>query len=85
MFSGYVFTFNNNGTSTAVRNSITTAGTWSTYTDSGENKLDLNFDGLALDEIEDDWRIIEFSATQIRLKDVSGGDGSVDYLTFTKL
>lgn len=85
MFSGYVFTFNNNGASTAVRNSITTAGTWSTYEDSGENKLELNFDGLALDEIEDDWRIIEFSATQIRLKDVSGGDGSVDYLTFTKL
>lgn len=84
-FNGYVFSFNNNGTAAAVRNSMTTTGSWSNYVDSGYNKLELNFDGLALDEIEDDWRIIEFSATQIRLKDVSGGDGSVDYLTFTKL
>lgn len=83
-FNGYTFTFNTNGTSTAVRNSMTTNGTWSTFVDSGQNKLDLIFDGLALDEIEDDWRIIEYSNTQIRLKDVSGGDGSTDYLTFTK-
>jgi hypothetical protein len=84
-FNGYVFAFNGNGTSTAVRNSVTTNGTWSTYVDSGQNKLELAFDGLNLDEIEEDWRIIEFSSTQIRLKDVSGGDGSIDYLTFTRL
>jgi hypothetical protein len=84
-FNGYVFTFNTNGTSTAVRNSVTTNGTWSTFVDSGQNKLELVFEGLSLDEIEEDWRIIEFSNTQIRLKDVSGGDGSIDYLTFTKL
>ena len=37
-----------------------------------------------LDELEDDWEVVEFTATQIRLKDVSGGDGSTDYLYFTK-
>lgn len=83
-FTGYTFTFNSNGTSTALRSGITTSGTWSTFVDSGQNKLDLIFNGTDLDEIEDDWRIIEFSNTQIRLKDVSGGDGSTDYLTFTK-
>lgn len=83
-FNGYNFSFNSNGTSTALKNGVTTNGTWSTYVDSGYNKFDLSFDGVALDEIEDDWRIIEFSTTQIRLKDVSGGDGSTDYLTFTK-
>jgi hypothetical protein len=83
-FNGYNFTFNNNGTTTAVKIGVTTNGTWSTYIDSGENKFELSFDGVTLDEIEDDWRIIEFSETQIRLKDVSGGDGSTDYLTFTK-
>lgn len=83
-FNGYSFTFNTNGTSTATRNSVVTNGTWSTFVDSGQNKLDLIFNGIELDEIEDDWRIIEFSNTQIRLKDVSGGDGSTDYLTFTK-
>jgi hypothetical protein len=83
-FNGYNFTFNSNGTVTAIKNTTTINGTWSTYIDSGENKFELSFDGILLDEIEDDWRILEFSATQIRLKDVSGGDGSTDYLTFTK-
>lgn len=83
-FNGYNFTFNTNGTTTAVKNGVTTNGTWSTYVDSGENKLDLSFDGAILDEIEEDWRIIEFSATQIRLKHISGGNGGTDYLTFTK-
>ena len=83
-FNGYTFTFNTNGNSTAVLSGVTTNGTWSTFVDSGQNKLDLIFDGIDLDEIEDDWRIIEYSNTQIRLKDVSGGDGSIDYLTFTK-
>jgi hypothetical protein len=84
-FTGYTFTFNSNGTSIALRSGITTNGTWSTFVDSGQNKLDLIFNGTDLDEIEDDWRIIEFSTTQIRLKDISGGDGSTDYLTFTKI
>jgi hypothetical protein len=83
-FTGDTFTFNSNGTSIALRSGITTNGSWSTFVDSGQNKLDLIFNGTDLDEIEDDWRIIEFSNTQIRLKDVSGGDGSTDYLTFTK-
>ncbi|NNT72119.1 hypothetical protein HKT18_07835 [Flavobacterium sp. IMCC34852] len=84
-FNGYTFTFNANGNSTAVLSGVTTNGTWSTFVDSGQNKLELIFDGVdLLDEIEDDWRIIEYSNTQIRLKDVSGGDGSVDYLTFSK-
>lgn len=83
-FDGYNFTFNNNGTVTVVKSSVTSSGTWNTFVDSGQNKLDLTFVDSNLDEIEEDWRIIEFSSTQIRLKHVSGGDGSTDYLTFTK-
>jgi len=35
-------------------------------------------------ELSDDWEIIEKSTTVIKLKDVSGGNGGIDYLTFTK-
>jgi hypothetical protein len=35
-------------------------------------------------ELSDDWEIIEKSTTVIKLKDVSGGNGGTDYLTFTK-
>lgn len=83
-YAGYNFIFNTNGTSKAIKNATTINGTWNTFVDSGVNKLDLNFDGIILDEIEDDWRIIEYSSTVIKLKDVSGGNGGTDYLTFTK-
>ena len=83
-FAGYNFTFASNGTSIAVKNAISTNGTWNVFVDSGQNKLELTFNDDNLDELEEDWRIIEFSTTVIKLKHVSGGDGSIDYLTFTK-
>ncbi len=83
-YAGYNFTYNVNGTVTAVKNATSINGTWSTYIDSGENKFLLSFDGLVLDEIEEDWRILEFTNTTIVLKNISGGNGGTDYLTFTK-
>lgn len=83
-FNGYNFTFNSNGTSLAVKNSNTINGTWNIYNDGGTEKIVLSFDGSLLDEIEDDWRIIEYTPTLVKLKHVSGGNGGTDYLTFTK-
>jgi len=83
-YSGFNFTFNANGTTSAMKNATTINGTWLAYMDSGNQKLDLGFDGVTLDEIEEDWRVIEFTSTNIRLKHISGGDGSTDYLYFTK-
>lgn len=86
LFNGYNFTFASNGNLTAVKNSVTIYGTWDEFLDSGQRKLQLTFtnDDDDFDELQEDWRIIEFSATVIRLKHISGGDGSSDYLTFTK-
>ena len=83
-FNGYNFTFNSNGSSLVIKNSNTISGTWNIYNDSGAEKIELSFDGLLLDEIEEDWRIIEYTPTLIKLKHVSGGNGGTDYLTFTK-
>lgn len=83
-YAGYNFTFNTNGTSLALKNTISLNGTWLNYMDSGDEKLEFSFDGITLDELEDDWEVIEFTSTQIRLKDTSGGDGSTDYLYLTK-
>lgn len=84
-YNGYNFTFNANNTIGVVKNSVSTTGTWSTYTDSGYNKLDLNFANPSLEELEEDWIIQEYTTTIIRLKHVSGGNGGTDYLYFTKL
>ena len=80
-FNGYSFTFNADGTALAD-NGMQTSGSWSTYADSGVEKLDLNFGTMdPLEELQDDWEILSVSADLIELRDVSG-DGSVDKLTF---
>lgn len=81
-FAPYTFTFNTDGSAQASTNNGNTAGTWSFITGSSINKFDLFFGDLdPLDELDEDWEIIEVSETIIRLKDISG-DGSTDYLTF---
>ncbi|MBY0487060.1 MAG: hypothetical protein K2P85_07745 [Flavobacteriaceae bacterium] len=83
-FAGYSFSFLSNGTTYVTKNSITTYGTWYKYTDNGKGKLDLSFSSNTLDELEEDWRITEYTSSEIRLKHVSGGNGGTDYLYFSK-
>lgn len=90
-FSGYVFDFNENNTVSAVNGSITVIGTWSTSKsfsddDSKHSHLNLSFSSTHnFDELTDDWHVISLSDSKIELKDVSGGDGSVDLLTYVKV
>lgn len=86
-FSGYAFTFNTNGSLVAVNGDVTQTGTWSTGNDDSNNKLIITFpanDG-PFEEISEDWQIISKSASKIELRHVSGGDGSIDLLTFEKI
>jgi len=84
-FRGFVFTFDENGNVWASNNARTVEGKWSSYGDDGILELELNFGmGSPFDEIQDDWHVIEFDKTIIKLKDVSGGDGSTEYLTFER-
>lgn len=85
-FSNYNFTFNSNGTLTAVNGSTTMNGTWSTGIDDSTPKMFINFNVTngPFEEISEDWRILSNSSSKIELKHVSGGDGSVDLLTFEK-
>ncbi|MDO1500561.1 hypothetical protein Q2T40_10510 [Winogradskyella maritima] len=95
-FNGYDFTFSANGTLTATNGTTTKSGTWS-VTDSSNSSDDSNDDNDVdfniafsvpesddFDDLNDDWDLIANSSTQIQLRDVSGGDGSVDTLTFAK-
>jgi hypothetical protein len=79
-FSGYTFNFNTDGTATAQKGATTVAGTWSV---SG-SKFILDFGGdPVLDELNDDWLIVEKTNSSIKLKD----DNSLqdDQLNFIKL
>ncbi|MCX6293791.1 MAG: hypothetical protein NT127_05800 [Sphingobacteriales bacterium] len=90
-FNGYNFTFGASNILTASNGTDINTGTW-TITDSNSNDdnisdLDFNIsfgNPAQFVEISDDWEIMEKSNTVIKLKDVSGGNGGIDYLTFTK-
>ncbi|RKS92695.1 hypothetical protein BC952_2609 [Flavobacterium limicola] len=84
IYNGYNFTFNSNETVAAVKGTNTIGGTWSTFVNSGHDIFLLKFDNSALDELEDNWKIIEYTTTNIRLKNESSSNGETSYLYFTK-
>ena len=85
-FQDFVFNFASDMTATATDMSGTTNGSWSTSSgDETDLELNLNFGtAFPLDELAEDWDVLEFTNDIIRLKDVSGGDGSTDFLTFER-
>jgi hypothetical protein len=92
-FSGYNFTFASNGTITATNGNNTETGTWSVTgsnsSSSSNDDIDFNIffnvpDTNDFEDLNDDWDIISHSNNMIRLRDVSGGNGGTDTLTFEK-
>jgi len=94
-FNGYNFTFGTGNVLTATNGTNTYTGTWSVTNsdssddddDNGSDDLDFNIGFSSpekFQELTDDWDIIERSANVIKLRDVSGGNGGTDYVTFTK-
>ena len=96
-YTSFVFEFLEDGTLNATdflsSSSIAYVGSWS-ITDSNSSDdddslqdLDFNifFSGNSyLEELSDDWDILSYNETEIKLIDVSGGNGGTDYLTLTK-
>ncbi|MCG2419291.1 hypothetical protein K8089_09675 [Aequorivita sp. F47161] len=79
-YAGYEFTFALGGTAQSVKSGVVVNGTWALVEDL---KFDLFFGtNSPLDELDEDWEILEANANFIKLKNISGSDGSTDYLTF---
>ena len=84
LFSGYTFSFGTNGTITAS-GPTTASGTWSSFTDSGKQKMVLNFGAISnFSELNEDWVVITQTTSSISLQNVSGGGGGTSLLTFEK-
>ncbi len=93
-YNGYTFKFNADGTLTTTNGNSSLSGAWSvTQSNDGSNDNDsgdVDFNILfsspeIFQELTDDWDIKSYSNAKIELKDISGGDGGTDLLTFEKL
>ncbi|WP_395056076.1 hypothetical protein [Flavobacterium sp.] len=91
-YTGYNFTFGSSSTLTATNGTNTYTGSWSVTSDnsgddSPSNDLDFNISFSApvtFVDLTDDWNILEYTTTKVRLIHVSGGNGGTDYITFEK-
>jgi len=91
-FSGYSFDFGANDVLIATNNTNTYTGTWnisdSNSDDDSSDDLDFNINFTSpanFEELSEDWEVLTHTAVKIELRHVSGGDGSIDYLTFEKI
>ena len=84
-YRDFTFAFLENDDATATINGVSTNGWWKTNGDDGTLELELYFgEDSPLDELDEDWDVIEFNSSLISLFNVSGGDGSIDSLVFEK-
>lgn len=86
-FESFIFTFNEDGTVVAQNDLFTENGTWAyDNSSSSAEELVLQFSVTnPFDEINDYWDIVSESNSKIELQDISGGNGDIKLLTFTKL
>lgn len=84
-FQGYTFNFILQQV-TATNGTIIVIGNYNIQnTSSGGSKLILNFNETdPWEELNEDWDVIEKSASRIKLRHVSGGNGGTDELIFQK-
>lgn len=83
-FAGYEFTFATDNTAQAVNANTTVNGSWNLTTSTIPDLILYFGETDPFDELDEDWDIIEATQDIIKLKHISGGDGSIDFLTFER-
>lgn len=84
IYNGYNFVFNTNLSATATKNGVLTNGNWKYFLDGSQKRFEIKFNPNPLNEIDEDWKVYEFSTTQISLKK-SETNLETDYLYLQKL
>lgn len=88
LFTDYTFTFCRCGTVTATRNGTNYTGSWYTELDNKQLELELDFEdnNNPLNELDEDWDVIEITENRIQLQDLDDDDDNDDeYLTLERI
>ena len=81
LYTGYLFVFNSDQSVIATKGAITETGQWESKIHNGVRELKINFSSESLGQLNNNWKLLEFNNSQIRLRDVSS---STNYLYFEK-
>jgi hypothetical protein len=85
-YNGYVLDFDSEGIVIATNGTETVSGSWDAFLDNAELKLMINFGtAIPLGEFSDNWDVVNFTNTNISLRDISGGSGETDILVFERI
>ncbi|MFS4418055.1 hypothetical protein [Maribacter sp. 2307ULW6-5] len=76
-FNGFELTFSTTGSLSAQNGNNTTNGTWSSRKNGAELEMDFDTENI-LDELDEDWKVVSVSATEIRLEDIDEDNGNVE-------
>lgn len=79
----YDFTFDTDGTSSATGGPSLIGGTWVTFPEDGATHIFFVFSSSALEEMQESWKVTEFSQTLVKMQYESGGSGT-RYLHLTR-
>lgn len=86
-YTAYTFDFKSNGSIEAKNGSQSWNGTWSNQCDDSSDKICISFSGSipsTLEELSEDWRVIELKDNFMHFEHVSGGNGDTDVVHFEK-
>jgi hypothetical protein len=81
-FTAYSFRFNTNGTIVANDGKSSVNGAWSTMRDKDHLKIIIYFSSPPLDDLNDDWRIVNQTSNTLELEHYPTENDGVNYLTF---
>lgn len=82
-YKQFTFTFGITGAFTVKTTTTQFEGDWEIRDDDGKTELRLDIDEDSIESLEENWKVMNFSSTRIKLRNSSGGNPT--YLTFERL
>ena len=83
-FEGYNLTFFINGDMNVAGNGNDLDGGWEINSNASERKLEIELDGDLLLDLEEKWKVIEYTTTYVKLRLVGQGNGGNNYMYLSK-
>lgn len=83
-FEGYYLTFFINGDMNVAGNGNDLDGGWEINSNASERKLEIELDGDLLLDLEEKWKVIEYTTTYVKLRLVGQGNGGNNYMYLSK-